>query len=84
MPLFGNRKFKVVGINVYDTKEDINGFYKRNNPNFKTVYDNGFVADMYGINGFPTIVLIDKKGIVIYSGNYDQPLLDMLVQNALK
>jgi len=81
---FSNKNFRVVGINVHDTKEEINGFYQRNKPNFKTVYDNGFVADNYGIDGFPTVVLIDKKGMVIYSGNYDYTKLDMLVQNALK
>ena len=81
---YSNKKFQVIGINAHDTKEEISSFYQRNNPIFKTVYDNGLVTDKYGIDGFPTLVLIDKKGIVIYSGNYDQGQFDKLVQNALQ
>lgn len=81
---YRNKNFQVVGINAHDTKEEIKGFYQRNNPSFRTVYDNGLITDKYGVDRFPTLVLIDKKGIVIYSGNYDQVLFDKLVQNALK
>jgi thiol-disulfide isomerase/thioredoxin len=81
---YNNKKFQVVGINAYDTREDIASFYKRNNPTFKTVNDNGKVTNDYGVEGFPTVVLIDKKGVVLYSGNYDQRQLDNLIKNALR
>ena len=77
-------KFQVIGINTHDTREDINNFYQRNNPNFKTAFDNMNVTHDYGVQAFPTFVLIDKKGIILYSGDYDQEKLGKLIKNALK
>ena len=37
----------------------------------------------YGVDGFPTLVLIDKKGIVIYAGDFDKKLLGKLIKTAL-
>jgi thiol-disulfide isomerase/thioredoxin len=80
---FEKRKFKVVGINSEDNNKDIELFYKRNIPDFKTVVGNSKINESYGIKGFPTVVLIDKKGIVLYSGNLDIEKLQTLIKNNL-
>ncbi|HKZ67934.1 MAG TPA: TlpA disulfide reductase family protein [Chitinophagaceae bacterium] len=84
MEKYKTKKFQIIGINTYDTKEDIDNFYQRTNPIFKTAFDNMKVTHDYGVQAFPTVVLIDKKGVVLYSGNYDQEQLDKLIKNALK
>lgn len=81
---YKHEKFQVIGINAHDTKEDINNFYQRIRPNFKTVYDNMKVTNDYGVQAFPIVVLLDKKGVVLYSGDYDQEQLDKSIKNALK
>ena len=79
-----NKNFEIVGVNPDDTKEDISNFYVKNQPHFKTVYDEGKVTTEYGVTGFPTVVLIDKKGKVLYSGDFDQQVLESLIKNALR
>ncbi|HET9430879.1 MAG TPA: TlpA disulfide reductase family protein, partial [Chitinophagaceae bacterium] len=77
--------FTVIGINRHDKQEDVNFFYQKNQPNFKTVFDNnGSISAAYGIDGFPTIVIIDKKGIVLYAGGLDKELIDRLLKTALE
>ncbi len=81
---YKSKKFQVIGINTHDSKEDINNFYQRTKPNFKTIIDNMQVTTGYGIQAFPTVVLLDKKGVVLYSGEYDQEQVDKTIKNALK
>ncbi len=76
--------FQVIGINAHDNKEDISNFYQRTKPNYKTVQDNMKVTNAYGVQAFPLVVLLDKKGIVLYSGDFDQERVDKLIKAALK
>ena len=81
---YKNSKLSVIGINRYDKQEDVHFFYEKNRPNFKTVLDkDGRIATSYGIDGFPTIVVIDKTGKVLYAGGFDLKLLDGLLKTAL-
>lgn len=81
---YKTKKFELIGINAHDSKEGIQNFYQRTKPNFKTAIDHMNVTLNYGIQGFPTVVLLDKKGVVLYAGSYDQELLDTLIIKALK
>ncbi len=80
---FEKRKFKVVGINSEDNRKDIELFYRRNVPVFKTLISDSKINEAYGIYAFPTVVLIDKKGIVLYAGNLDIEKLLTLIKNNL-
>jgi thiol-disulfide isomerase/thioredoxin/outer membrane lipoprotein-sorting protein len=82
---YNNRNLAVIGINRHDKQDDVDFFYGKHQPNFNTVYDsNGNIATAYGVDGFPTIVLIDKEGNVIYAGSLDKELLDGLLKTALE
>ena len=81
---FEKRKFKVVGINSEDNNKEIELFYKRNIPVFKTVVGDLKISEAYGIDAFPTVVLIDKNGVVLYSGNLDIEKIQTLIENNLK
>ncbi len=80
---YNSDEFSIIGINRYDKKEDIHFFYEKNHPEFKTIIDdNGNITKAYGIDGFPTVVLIDKKGVVLYAGGFDKELIDKLLQKS--
>jgi thiol-disulfide isomerase/thioredoxin len=82
---YRNNNLIVIGINRHDKQEDVNFFYQKNKPHFNTVIDtNGNITTAYGVDGFPTIVLIDKKGIVLYAGSFNKELIDGLLKTALK
>lgn len=82
---YNGKKLQVIGINAQDNKNDINNFYKRTQPKFKIVYDDdGKVTTSYGVDAFPTVVLLDKKGDILYAGSFDQEQLDNLMKSALK
>lgn len=82
---YNGKKLQIIGINSHDTKKDINNFYKKNQPKFKTVYDTiGKVTTDYGVEAFPTMVLIDKKGIILYAGSLDLKQLGSLLKRTLK
>jgi peroxiredoxin/outer membrane lipoprotein-sorting protein len=79
------KQLQVIGINTHDTKNDISNFYIRHQPQFKTVYDyGGKVTKAYGVDAFPTIVLIDRKGVVLYAGDFEPDKLDNLLKSALR
>jgi thiol-disulfide isomerase/thioredoxin len=80
---YNKQQFQIVGINSHDTKEDIANFYQRTKPVFKTVLDNKRVTTGYGVQAFPTVVLIDQKGVVLYSGDFDAGRIDQLIKDSL-
>lgn len=68
---YKNKDFKLVAINASDTKEIIQKFEKNNQAKYQILYGGQATAENYGADGFPTIVLIDKTGKVIYSGDFE-------------
>lgn len=80
---FAKSKFRIIGINSEDNHVEIDSFYKRNIPVFNTVIGDSKTNESFGIDAFPTIVLIDKKGVVLYSGNLDIEKLQTLIEHNL-
>lgn len=69
---FDKGYLEIIGINSSDNRENINSFYEKNKPLFKTLFDEGGnVTKSYGVDAFPLVVLLDDKRKVIYSGNFD-------------
>ena len=75
---YKNKDFKLVAINADDTKDIIQKFAKNNQAKFQILYGGKETAESYGVDGFPTIVLIDKTGKVIYSGAFEPNKTDKL------
>ena len=80
---FPKESFQVIAINAHDTEEDIEKFFQRTQPKYKSVFDGGMVAEAYGISAYPSMVLLDKNGKVIYSGRLDKDKIEVLIKNAL-
>ncbi len=81
---FGNASFKLVSVNSYDDIEDIKSFLK-SKPliNYPVLYGGSKVAENYGINGFPTIFLLNKSGKIIYKGDFKEEYLRKMIKENL-
>jgi peroxiredoxin len=62
-----NKNFKIAGVNAYDAKEDVGLFYAKYGIRFPVLLNGKSVAESYGVNGFPTVFVMDKEGKIIYA-----------------
>lgn len=85
---FGKAGFEILSLNQGEGREQAQHFMDDHGYTFHVLLDSGTaVASQYGVDGIPTTVLIDKKGIVRritvgYSGDGDK--LQKAVENLLK
>ncbi len=78
---YGSDKFQLVSINAYDKKPEIEFFYKREKPNYKMLYNGAAFAKSLGIYGYPTVILIDGMGKVLYSSTgFDHAKIESLIK----
>lgn len=62
--------WRVYGVNVNESASLVNGFIQQYQPNFPILLDQqGMVARQYGVSGYPTFVLIDENGNIVYNGH---------------
>ncbi len=80
---FGADKFKLLSINTEDKKEDIAFFYKKHKPVFKMLFDGERLVEEYGIPAFPTCIILDRFGKVIYAGGFDKNEIEKIVAKNL-
>lgn len=80
---YKNKDFKLLTINVHDTKDLIELFIKTKKAEFEILYKGEDTATKFGVSGFPTVFLIGKDGKIIYSGSYDAQKLDDLIAKNL-
>lgn len=58
-------KIEVVGINIRESKEDVQSFIDSKGIGYKMLFDtNGKTARQYGVFGVPVNVLINKEGLI--------------------
>jgi thiol-disulfide isomerase/thioredoxin len=57
-------KVMFVGVNTSDTRERAEAFSKAHDLPYPSVFDEGEVANAYGAEGLPTLVVIDPSGRV--------------------
>jgi thiol-disulfide isomerase/thioredoxin len=77
---YGGDKFQLVSINAYDKKGDIGFIYKREKPLYKMLYNGATMAKELGVSYYPTVILVDKTGKVIYAGEFDHVAVDKLIK----
>lgn len=70
----------VFAINVHDTPADIELFAKNNKATYKILYNGAKVAEQYGIDAYPMMVVIDKTGKVVYVGSVDKTAIDVILK----
>lgn len=78
---YGSDKFELISINAYDKKQDIDFFYKREKPNYKMLYNGSAFAKSLGVFAYPSVILIDKSGNVIYAANgFEHEKIEALIK----
>jgi len=77
---FGADKFQLLSINTEDSKEDIAFFYKKHKPVYKMLFGGQRLVEEYGIPAFPTCIVLDKGGKVIYAGGFDKAALEKIIK----
>lgn len=74
---------QILGINATDNQQAINQFVSRQKVSYTVLLGDSTVSKNYGISAFPQVILIDKNGNVLYSGNVNIPALDALIRENL-
>lgn len=65
-----SRGWRVYGVQVGEGPSQVNGFIQQYNPSFPVLMDqNSQVAQRYGIRGYPTFVLVDANGNIVYNAH---------------
>jgi hypothetical protein len=62
------KPFALIGVNTDDSLEIFRSAVEDNELNWRSFYDgrSGRIVGQYNIEGFPTVFLIDHKGVIRY------------------
>jgi peroxiredoxin len=65
---YQNRPFAVLGISADETPEALKAFERREGITWRTWWDgpSGPIAGVWNVHAYPTLVLIDRDGVVRY------------------
>jgi peroxiredoxin len=62
---YKNHGFEVLSVNQGDPTDQVRAFIERKKYTFHVVLDTGqAVGNSYGVTAIPTVVIVDKKGVV--------------------
>lgn len=80
-----NSKILAINITASDKLEDVKALVESEGINYPVLLDEkGDVSNQYGIRSIPTVVVVDKDGIVVehHVGSYEkEELLKLLEEN---
>lgn len=77
-------KIEILSINAYDKKEEIDFFYKREKPAYKMLYSGEKLAESLGIYSYPTTLILDGSGKVIYSSaGFDKVAIEQIIKTSI-
>jgi thiol-disulfide isomerase/thioredoxin/outer membrane lipoprotein-sorting protein len=80
---YAKNSFELLALNVRDSDEIIDAFVSHKKPAYKILSGSKAVAKDYGVNAYPIVVLIDKKGVIRYAGGLEVEKIDQLVRSSL-
>ncbi len=81
---FGTDTFELLSINSEDAKEDMALFYKKYAPQFKMLWQGEKLAEYYGVSAYPTIILLDRTGKVLYTEvGFDEKKIEKIIEENL-
>jgi thiol-disulfide isomerase/thioredoxin len=77
---YKGKDFKLLAVNTHDTKQMINLFMSKNGVKYDVLTGDNKIDKDYGVFSFPAVVLIDKRGTVIYaSDGLDEKKLESVI-----
>ena len=77
---FGSKDFRLISINSNDSEQIIEGFRKENKPEYEILHNAEKITNDYGVRVFPTVVLIDREGKIIFSGLFNAEEMRKLIR----
>ena len=80
---YKGKDFQLLAVNVFDDKRNIEQFLSKTRPAYPTLYNGHAVAQSYGLDGYPSVVLLDKDKTVLYAGDLDIKKLEALIDATL-
>ena len=76
--------FALIGVNFNDELEDVQAAVKEKGLNWRSFFcgDDSTIVEDYGVQGFPTIVIIDAEGVVrsVAHGEQDDVIHELLAE----
>jgi peroxiredoxin len=87
--LYGDEGFKVIAINLDESRAKANTFLKQIPANFDVAFDpEGNTAEAYRVKAMPSSYLIDKNGKLVHAnlgfrGN-DEDTLELKIRNLIR
>jgi thiol-disulfide isomerase/thioredoxin/outer membrane lipoprotein-sorting protein len=75
--------FNLLAVNIYDSRELVDFFIDSKKVGYPVLYTGEAAAKQYGVDRYPTVVLIGKDGKVIFSGIFDAVKIDALIAKNL-
>jgi thiol-disulfide isomerase/thioredoxin len=81
---YGGASFQLLSINAEDSRKDVGFFFAREHPAYRILYNGKALAGQLGVSAYPTLIIVDRAGKVIYAGTgLDQGQIEKIIQNQL-
>lgn len=80
---YGQEGLQVLAVNTYDRLEDVAFFYDREKPNYRMLYNGEAFAKSLGAVYYPTVILLDRAGKVVYAGSFDKREVEEAIKEIL-
>ena len=88
MEKYQGRPFVLLGVDEDDERETLQKAEKKHNLNWRSWWDNGgSIAQEWNVSGFPTLFLIDHKGMIRWHAvgvPEDLKQMDQLIERLVK
>lgn len=66
---FRQKGLEIVSVNMYDPAATIKSFVEKHKPAYPVLTGGEAIAEAYGVDAYPALVLIDGSGKVVYSAS---------------
>ncbi len=80
---FRSKGLEILAVNAYDAKPAIHYFVSKYKPAYPIAWQGEKLSKQFGVTAYPVVFLINKKGIIIYSGGFDENAILKALKNAL-
>lgn len=81
---YGDKNFKLLTVNAYEERKEVDFFYKREKPKYLMLYNGQKLAKQLGVGAYPAIIILGKDGKVIYSElGFDKEKVDQIIKENL-
>jgi thiol-disulfide isomerase/thioredoxin/outer membrane lipoprotein-sorting protein len=81
---YGPGNLQLISINTADNLNDIKFFQDKHKIAYRMHFDGNKLAAEYGVAAYPTIIILDKAGKIIYSAaGFDQAVIEQIITENL-